>query len=348
MGQTSSVKYKICFKYFNNANGYCSKTKYIYIYIFYKNKTIFFKIVDYQLKLCSLYNIKMSFFNYFVETKSDENYTYCFFCLIALGLRNKVTEALFFFFENKKKLKKLDLIICLTTQSQWPPHGDDDFVIIIPNDKRLCNFLQTTDMAATVTAVTMKLDGNMNVMSRSNTWPVVVVRLDHDGGGHMAENGPSHDGPCTAVTDDQTGGGVAGINAGMADTCPLAPLSARKRATLQRHYYPEGGWGWVIVATAVAVHVLNHGFQLSAAVTLKSATDRHGQTTVNAGERPRLWIIEKNSILVYLSKCVWNICSINVLVQFDTMTQNSINSKKLLVLITKLKKKCICGIDLIP
>lgn len=145
----------------------------------------------------------------------------------------------------------------------------------------------------TVAAVTMKLDGNMNVMSRSNTWPVVVVRLEHNGGGgggggnvggvgggmHVIENGPSDDGPCTAVTDD-----LIGVGAATADTCPLAPLSARKRATLQRHYYPEGSWGWVIVATAVAVHVINHGFQLSAAVTLKPASEKYGQPVVNTGK----------------------------------------------------------------
>lgn len=144
------------------------------------------------------------------------------------------------------------------------------------------------------TAIAMKLDGNMNVMSRSNTWPVVVVRLEQiddgdDGGVHVTD-----DGPCTAMTDDLMGGsgggvggsggvGVGGAVTGTTDTCPLAPLSARKRATLQRHYYPEGGWGWVIVATAIAVHVLNHGFQLSAGVTLGSAAVKFGQPVINTG-----------------------------------------------------------------
>ncbi|VVC32197.1 Hypothetical protein CINCED_3A000011 [Cinara cedri] len=137
----------------------------------------------------------------------------------------------------------------------------------------------------------MKLDGNMNVMSRSNTWPVVVIRLEHvddgdDGGVHLTD-----DGPCTALTDDLmggVGGGVGGVGGGgvtgMTDTCPLAPLSARKRATLQRHYYPEAGWGWVIVATAIAVHVLNHGLQLSAAVTLGAAAVKFGQPVINTGQ----------------------------------------------------------------
>lgn len=41
------------------------------------------------------------------------------------------------------------------------------------------------------------------------------------------------------------------------------PLDARKTTTLRRHYYPEGGWGWVVVVCSVLVHVLNHGVQLS-------------------------------------------------------------------------------------
>lgn len=32
---------------------------------------------------------------------------------------------------------------------------------------------------------------------------------------------------------------------------------------LRRHYYPEAGWGWVVVTCACLVHVLNHGLQLS-------------------------------------------------------------------------------------
>lgn len=123
-----------------------------------------------------------------------------------------------------------------------------------------------------LTHTDMKLDGNMNVMARSNTWPVVVVRLENNGV-HVIEDGPPFDGggPCTVVTDD------------LGAVCPVAPLTARKRATLQRHYYPEGGWGWVILATAIAVHLLNHGLQLSAAITLKFAADKHRQPVIHTG-----------------------------------------------------------------
>ncbi|CAG7725207.1 unnamed protein product [Allacma fusca] len=33
--------------------------------------------------------------------------------------------------------------------------------------------------------------------------------------------------------------------------------------TLQQHYYPEGGWGWLVLLAAVFSHALAHGAQLS-------------------------------------------------------------------------------------
>ena len=36
--------------------------------------------------------------------------------------------------------------------------------------------------------------------------------------------------------------------------------------TLKQHYYPEGGWGWVIVLVTVAVQILSHGLQFGLAI----------------------------------------------------------------------------------
>ncbi|XP_050506821.1 monocarboxylate transporter 12-like isoform X1 [Diabrotica virgifera virgifera] len=33
----------------------------------------------------------------------------------------------------------------------------------------------------------------------------------------------------------------------------------RQLLTLKQHYYPEGGWGWVVLVCAVFVHILGHG-----------------------------------------------------------------------------------------
>ncbi|XP_030752675.1 monocarboxylate transporter 12-like isoform X2 [Sitophilus oryzae] len=37
----------------------------------------------------------------------------------------------------------------------------------------------------------------------------------------------------------------------------------RQILTLKQHYYPEGGWGWVVLWAAVFVHILGHGFVMS-------------------------------------------------------------------------------------
>lgn len=46
---------------------------------------------------------------------------------------------------------------------------------------------------------------------------------------------------------------------------PARPVvDFRKEATLKRHYYPEGGWGYVIVTCSVLVHFIGVGLQLAA------------------------------------------------------------------------------------
>lgn len=44
----------------------------------------------------------------------------------------------------------------------------------------------------------------------------------------------------------------------------LSGLGAQKLDTIFRHYYPEAGFGWIIVTVAVLIAVITHGFQLSA------------------------------------------------------------------------------------
>lgn len=44
---------------------------------------------------------------------------------------------------------------------------------------------------------------------------------------------------------------------------PVLALDSRKKTTLGRHYYPEGGWGWVVITCSIVVHLLGHGLQLA-------------------------------------------------------------------------------------
>ncbi|XP_024942948.1 uncharacterized protein LOC112494658 [Cephus cinctus] len=48
------------------------------------------------------------------------------------------------------------------------------------------------------------------------------------------------------------------------ESSPRLPIDHRKETTLRRHYYPEGGWGYVIVTCSALVHFLGIGLQLSA------------------------------------------------------------------------------------
>jgi hypothetical protein len=42
----------------------------------------------------------------------------------------------------------------------------------------------------------------------------------------------------------------------------------RHLLSLTQHYYPEGGWGWVVVVVAVCVQILTHGLQYSFGILL--------------------------------------------------------------------------------
>ena len=59
--------------------------------------------------------------------------------------------------------------------------------------------------------------------------------------------------------------------------CPpsVTSTTARKRkekevkqATIRQHYYPEGGWGYVVLCCASLVNILAHGLQMSFSVIL--------------------------------------------------------------------------------
>lgn len=34
-------------------------------------------------------------------------------------------------------------------------------------------------------------------------------------------------------------------------------------STIRQHYYPEGGWGWIVCGVGFLVHLLTSGLQLS-------------------------------------------------------------------------------------
>ncbi|XP_041761540.1 monocarboxylate transporter 2-like isoform X2 [Anopheles merus] len=87
----------------------------------------------------------------------------------------------------------------------------------------------------------------------------------------------------TTATTAATNGG-AGIIANV--TCNehgcLSGQAAAKASTLRRHYYPEGSWGWVVLAVGTLQAILNHGVQLSGPLYLLPAGERFHQPAVNS------------------------------------------------------------------
>ncbi|KAG8292834.1 hypothetical protein J6590_030290 [Homalodisca vitripennis] len=63
----------------------------------------------------------------------------------------------------------------------------------------------------------------------------------------------------------------------------LCPVRRAAPPTLRQHYYPEGGWGWLVVAVAVAVQILTHGLHMAVGVWMPE-TQKHFHTSQMATE----------------------------------------------------------------
>ncbi|CAH0390884.1 unnamed protein product [Bemisia tabaci] len=99
------------------------------------------------------------------------------------------------------------------------------------------------------------------ILGRSNTWPVVVKLVSGDAQprsqlecAHCAAVAAAAEAAAAARERQQhapeSETPLLGISS---DTHPGLALDPRKTATLNRHYYPEGGWGYVVVASAVLI-----------------------------------------------------------------------------------------------
>uniref|UniRef100_A0A182TCB7 Uncharacterized protein n=1 Tax=Anopheles maculatus TaxID=74869 RepID=A0A182TCB7_9DIPT len=63
-------------------------------------------------------------------------------------------------------------------------------------------------------------------------------------------------------------------------------MSNTSTSTIKQHYYPEGGWGWIIVLVGVLVHILTHGLQTAVGVVILAAGRAYRiESIVFTGER---------------------------------------------------------------
>ncbi|KAK7605250.1 hypothetical protein V9T40_007108 [Parthenolecanium corni] len=60
----------------------------------------------------------------------------------------------------------------------------------------------------------------------------------------------------------------------------------RQLLTLKQHYYPEGGWGWVIVFCALCVQTMTHGLQFGSGVLVAECVRKFGPKIVDSAGTP--------------------------------------------------------------
>lgn len=69
----------------------------------------------------------------------------------------------------------------------------------------------------------------------------------------------------------------------------------RQLLTLKQHYYPEGGWGWVIIFVSVLVQILTHGLQVGSGVIWTDIVAKFGsEIAVPAGKNFLELFVSKN------------------------------------------------------
>ncbi|GAB6027523.1 hypothetical protein CHUAL_001771 [Chamberlinius hualienensis] len=86
---------------------------------------------------------------------------------------------------------------------------------------------------------------------------------------------------------------------------PALKRRGLKTSTIRQHYYPEGGWGWLICACAFMIHVLTTGLQMAYGVLYINVLKHFGEDyVVQAG-----WLgVLCYSVSLFLSPLVVALC----------------------------------------
>ncbi|KAI4498760.1 hypothetical protein M0802_006227 [Mischocyttarus mexicanus] len=82
----------------------------------------------------------------------------------------------------------------------------------------------------------------------------------------------------------------------------MTGINARKRLTLKKHYYPEGGWGKIIILVGVLVQLLSHGLQLATGVLLTPMINHFEHDVKDSALR---LIPRKPAMLIVASRLKW-------------------------------------------
>lgn len=123
----------------------------------------------------------------------------------------------------------------------------------------------------------------MSGLSRALSWPLLNAN------GCLPQNqlpGPDEDdGARRSASPPATPGLVAAkLGAKVKGAGGPGPGVQQARRLLCRHYYPEGGWGWVVVFCCTSVHLLVGGLQLSWAVLLAPTARKFDVPPLHTGK----------------------------------------------------------------
>ncbi|XP_055616380.1 monocarboxylate transporter 12-like isoform X2 [Toxorhynchites rutilus septentrionalis] len=88
--------------------------------------------------------------------------------------------------------------------------------------------------------------------------------------------------PPTATTQAASNGTTSAPGGGQQRTS--SRMSNTSTSTIKQHYYPEGGWGWIIIVVGLMVHTLTHGLQTSVGILMVETRRRfHIDSIIDTG-----------------------------------------------------------------
>lgn len=116
----------------------------------------------------------------------------------------------------------------------------------------------------------------MSSLVRALSWPL------------LSQSPVGAGGPCDGGSDGQgdphgAPNGTHSKKNGMPPSPTFQQLMAARRL-LCRRYYPEGGWGWIVVVVGIMVHTMTHGIQMSYGMLLEYVMRYFGKSFTDTGE----------------------------------------------------------------
>ena len=121
----------------------------------------------------------------------------------------------------------------------------------------------------------------MSSLIRALSWPL-ISQSQGGGGGPGGPGGPGS--PLDGLDGLGNGAGHCKKNGGIPPSPTFQQLMAARRL-LCRRYYPEGGWGWVVIVVGILVHTMTHGLQLSYGPLMANVMRYFGKPFTDTGKR---------------------------------------------------------------